>query len=89
MLSGVFNREGYGLWFFALFVACAASLSWGLARRNFAFVAYAAVYGYVGVSSMFVRGVTDETAILSYFVVTGVAMLVVLVQIGRRFGRQA
>jgi hypothetical protein len=89
LLSGVFNRQGYGLWFLALFIACGASLAWGLARRQFAFVAYAAVYGYVGVSSMFLRGVTDETAVLGYFVVTGVAMLIVLVQIGRRFGRPA
>jgi hypothetical protein len=89
LLSGVFNRQGYGLWFLALLVACGASLAWGLSRRHFAFVAYAAVYGYVGVSSMFLRGVTDGTAVLGYFVVTGVAMLVVLVQIGRRFGRLA
>ncbi len=89
VLSGVFNRQGYGLWFLALLIACGASLAWGLARRQFAFVAYAAVYGYVGVSSMLIRDVTDETAVLSYFVVTGVAMLVVLVQIARRFGRPA
>ncbi len=89
LLSGVFNPQGYGLWFFALLIACGASLAWGLARRQFAFVAYAAVYGYVGVSSLFLRGVTDETAVLFYFVVSGVAMLVVLVQIGRRFGRKA
>ena len=89
LLSGVFNREGYGLWFLALLIACAASLAWGLARRQFAFVAYAAVYGYVGVSSLILRGVNDFTAVLFYFVFSGVAMLVVLVQIGRRFGRQA
>ena len=89
LLSGVFNPEGYGLWFLALLIVCVASLAWGLARREFAFVAYAAVYGYVGVSSLFLRGVTDESAVLGYFVVSGVAMLVVLVQIGRRFGRPA
>jgi hypothetical protein len=89
LLSGVFNRQSYGLWFLALLIACAASLAWGLTRRQFAFVAYAAVYGYVGVSSMFLRSTTDDTAVLSYFVVTGVAMLVVLVQIARRFGRPA
>jgi hypothetical protein len=89
LLSGVFNREGYGLWFLAVLIACGASLAWGLARRQFVFVAYAAVYGYVGVSSLFLRGVTGESAVLSYFVVSGVAMLVVLVQIGRRFGRSA
>ena len=89
VLSGVFTREGYGLWVLALLVACGASLAWGLTRRHFAFVAYAAVYGYVGVSSLFLRGVNDEAAVLTYFVLSGVVMLVVLVQIGRRFGRQA
>ena len=89
LLSGVFNREGYGLWFLAVLIACGASLAWGLARRQFVFVAYAAVYGYVGVSTLLLRGVTGESAVLSYFVVSGVAMLVVLVQIGRRFGRSA
>ncbi len=71
LLSGVFNRQGYGLWFLALLVACGASLAWGLARRQFAFVAYAAVYGYVGVSSILIRGINGETAVLSYFVITG------------------
>jgi hypothetical protein len=89
VLSGVFIQQGYGLWFLALLIACSASLAWGLTRRQFAFVVYAAVYGYVGVSSLFLRGVNDETAVLLYFVVSGVAMLVVLVQIGRRFGRSA
>jgi hypothetical protein len=88
LLSGVFNRQGYGLWFLALLIACAASLAWGLSRRQFAFVAYAAVYGYVGVSSLVLRGLDGESATLAYFVFSGVAMLVVLVQIGRRFGRQ-
>src|SRR5258706_1101144 len=73
LLSGVFNRQGYGLWFLALLIACGASLAWGLTRRQFAFVAYAAVYGYVGVSSLILRGVTDESAFLGYFVVSGVA----------------
>jgi hypothetical protein len=89
LLSGVFKPQGYGLWFLALLIASGASLAWGLVRRQFAFVAYAAVYGYVGVSSLFLRGVNDETAVLGYFVVSGVGMLVVLVQIGRRFGRSA
>ena len=89
LLSGVFNPQDYGLWFLALLSACGASLAWGLVRRQFAFVAYAAVYGYVGVSSLFLRNVRDATTVLFYFVVSGVAMLVLLVQIGRRFGRKA
>jgi hypothetical protein len=89
LLSGVFLREGYSLWFLAMLIACGGSLAWGLARRQFAFVAYAAVYGYVGVSSLFLRGVTDTSTVLGYFVASGVAMLVVLVLIGRRFGRSS
>lgn len=89
LLSGVFNRQGYGVWFLALLIACGASLVWGLTRRQFAFVAYSAVYGYVGVSSVLIRGVTDDTLLLGYFVITAIAMLVLLVQIARRFGRPA
>lgn len=89
LLSGVFDRQGYIPWLLALLIGCGASLAWGLARRQFAFVAYAAVYGYVGVSSMLLRGIYNDTGVLSYFVVTGVAMLVVLVLIARRFGRLA
>ncbi len=89
LLSGVFNRQGYGLWFLALLIACGASLAWGLVRRQFAFVAYAAVYGYVGVSSILIRSITDEILTLFYFVITAIAMLVVLIQIARRFGRPA
>jgi hypothetical protein len=70
-------------------MACGASLAWGLTRRQFAFVAYSAVYGYVGVSSVIIRGMTDSISLYGYFVVTAIGMLVLLVQIARRFGRSA
>lgn len=89
LLSGVFERESYGIWFLALLIACGASLAWGLSQRQFVFVAYAAVYGYVGVSSILLRNFSGETGIFAYFVVTGVAMLVMLIMIARRFGRSA
>ena len=89
LLSGVFNREGYGLWFLALLIACGASLAWGLMRREFAFVAYSAIYGYVGVSTILIRGIYDDKVVLGYFVITAVAMLASLVHIARRFGKAA
>jgi hypothetical protein len=89
LLSGVFDRQNSGIWFLALVAACAGSLAWGIARRQFAFVAYAAVYGYVGVSSILLRGINGDTAVLTYFVLTGIGMLVILVRIARRFGREA
>ena len=88
-LSGVFDRQDNGPWVLALLVACSASLAWGLKRRQFACVAYAAVYGYVGVSSMLLRSAVDSIMLLTYFLVTGTAMLVGLVLIARRFGREA
>jgi hypothetical protein len=87
ILSGVFDSHDYGLWLVALLAACAASLVWGLKRRQFAFVAYAAVYGYVGVSWMLLRDASDSSFILAYFVFTAIAMIAMLVQIARRFGR--
>jgi hypothetical protein len=87
LLSGVFEWRSSSLWFPGLFIACAASLAWGLARRQFVFVAYAAVYGYVGVSSLMVGNFSSFAGVLGYFVVTGLAMLVVLIAIARRFGR--
>jgi len=88
VLSGVFDSENHGLWFLALLIACAASLAWGLQRRQFAFVAYAAVYGYIGVSWMLLRNVRDDSLILMYFVTTAIAMVVMLVVIARRFGKR-
>ncbi|HKW96813.1 MAG TPA: DUF2157 domain-containing protein [Bryobacteraceae bacterium] len=89
LLSGVFKREGYLVWLLCLLAACGASFAWGLKRREFSFVAYAAVYGYVGISAVIVRDIHDDTTVLGYFVFTGIAMLAALVQIARRFGREA
>ena len=86
LLSGVMNREGYFAWLLCLLAACGASLAWGLKRRQFSFVAYAAVYGYVGLSAVLIRDMQRGTAIFGYFVVTGIAMLAVLIEIARRFG---
>jgi hypothetical protein len=87
IVSGVFDSRNHGLWLVGLLIACAASLVWGLDRRQFAFVAYAAVYGYVGISWMLIRNASNPTFILAYFVITAIAMIVMLVLIARRFAR--
>lgn len=89
LLSGVFNHETHFPWFLVLLAACGASIAWGISQRQFSFVAYAAVYGYVGVSYLLVRNMQGTEAILSYFVLTGVAMLTMLILMARRFGREA
>ncbi len=87
VLSGVFDPEGSGLWIMALLAVIAASLAWGIGQRQFAFVAYAAVYGYLGISSLLIEHAHDETFILFYFVTTSVAMVIMLVAVARNFGR--
>lgn len=87
LLSGVFEHEGYGLWLLILLLACGGSLTWGLMRREFAFIAYAAIYGYIGVSAVLVRDMRDSGLIFAYFLITAIAMLIALVTIARRFAR--
>jgi len=89
VLSGVFVHDGSGLWFLLLAAGCCASLAYGVKKRQFSFVAYAAVYGYIGLSYLVVRNMSGDESILSYFVVTGIGMLVLLFTIARRFGREA
>ena len=69
----------------ALLAAAAAAL--GIYFRRFVFVGYAAIYGYIGVSSELLREMTDGESVLAYFVVSGASMIVALVLLSRRFAR--
>lgn len=88
VLSGVFTGQDYQIWLLVLLITSGASLAWGLSRRQFSFVAYAAVYSYIGVSRILIRYMSGDTAVLSYLLITGVTMLVVMTLIARRFGKE-
>jgi hypothetical protein len=88
LLAGIFDWQERMMWLLFLLVACGVSLAWGLQRRQFAFVAYASLYGYVGLSAVLVGAVNDALPIMLYFLITGVAMLVFLFLLSRRFGRE-
>ena len=88
VLSGVFELDGYWIWFLALGAACGGSVVWGL-KREYAFVAYAAVYGYVGVTSLLLRNFHDAYVVFLYFIVSGLGMVALLVSIARRAGRRS
>ena len=87
LLSGVFDSENRGYWFVALLLASGASVAWGIRRREFAFVAYAAVYTYFGAASLLLRQGTDAVGTLILLISSATAVLVMLVFVSRRFGR--
>ncbi len=64
-----------------------AAIVLGVRFNRFVFVAYGTIYGYIGLSYKVLERAGDATAILGYFVVTGTLMIIGLVTLARRFGR--
>ncbi len=87
IVSGLGDRSAGGLYLGALIVLSGIAIVLGVRFNRLVFVAYGAVYGYVGVSFKVLERVRDATAILGYFVVTGTLVIIALVMLARRFGR--
>jgi hypothetical protein len=87
LTSGVPWGDASLLYLAGLLVLAAASIAYGIRHRQFAFVAYGAVYPYVGISLRLTRH-WDATATLGYGVVSASAMVVLMVVVARRFGRE-
>jgi hypothetical protein len=86
LVSGVFEPN-FGGWLFTLLLTGLASLGWGVTQRQFVFVAYAAVYSYIGISSLLLRHVESATFLLLYCVISAFSMVLGLVLLGQRFAR--
>ena len=86
--SGVPWGDRSLLYLAGLLALAAASTAYGIRHRQFAFVAYGAVYPYVGISLRISRYLS-ATATLGYGVVSASAMVVLMVYVARRFGRDA
>lgn len=86
-ISGVL-APGLGWVYLAiLLVMAAASIYLGVRYNRFAFVAYGTLYGYAGLSIRLLDFVGSPTLALAYFVVTGSIIVIALVVLARRFGR--
>jgi len=86
-ISGVLE-PGSGLAYLTvLLMLSAASIYLGLRYRRFAFVAYGTLYGYAGLSARLLESIGGPTLGLLYFVVTGSIVVLALVMLARRFGR--
>ncbi len=85
--SGVFDDgAGWG-YLLALLILSAASIYLGIRYRRFAFVAYGTLFGYAGLSIRLLDAMGGVILALTYFVVTGSIVVLALVLVARRFGR--
>ena len=64
-----------------------AAIYGGVRFHRFAFVAYGTLYGYVGLSAKLLDLFPSPTLALFYFAVTGTMVVIALVVVARRFGR--
>ncbi|HYE89050.1 MAG TPA: hypothetical protein VEA16_22020, partial [Vicinamibacterales bacterium] len=71
----------------AVMVMSAASIYLGLRYRRFAFVAYGTLYGYAALSARMLEAIGSVTGSLFYFLITGTLVLIGLVVVARKFGR--
>lgn len=88
LLSGVVDRTSSGLYLPGLLGLAGIAIAQGVRFKRFAFVVYGVVYGYIGVSIRLVREIDTGTAALAYLVTSGTIVIVSLVVLARRFGRE-
>lgn len=87
LASGV-GEPGLGLVYFGVLLSlCAAAIYLGVHHRKFAFVTYGILYAYGAISYKVAEYLADPTGIFFYGVFTGILVLVALVALARRFGR--
>lgn len=90
LISGVRSRDGEWLLYLLLLIGVAGLvIAGGVRFRRFAFVVYGVVYGYAGISFWLLNDVRSFTSFLAYIVVSGTIVIVSLVVLARRFGREA
>lgn len=85
--SGAVDGPSLNLYLLGLVILSAVSIYLGIYFRRFAFVAYGMLYGYGAISMRVIDKLNDATVTFLYFIATGGLMLVALVVIARRFGR--
>lgn len=87
-VSGVLEPSIGLLYLAVLLSLAAASIFLGVRYQRFAFVAYGTVYGYAGISARVLEAIGGVTPALLYFAFTGTGVVIALVVLARRFGRE-
>lgn len=86
-ISGVLERDNGWVYLVVLLAFAATSIYLGVRYRRFAFVTYGTLYGYVGLSVRLLDAMGGLIIGLTYFIVTGSIVVILLVVLARRFGR--
>lgn len=82
-----FEGPNQNLFLFAVLIVAPAAIYLGVRHRRFAFVAYGTVVGYGVVSARILDDIGGPGPLLTYFVVTGSLVVLALVILARRLGR--
>jgi len=85
--SGVLEPVTGAAYLVVLLVLSAASIYLGVRFKRFAFVAYGTLYGYAGFSAKLLETTGSATGGLFYLAVTGTMVVIALVVVARRSGR--
>jgi hypothetical protein len=86
-LSGVGASSRLVPYVLLLLALAAAAVILGIHFKRFAFVAYGIAYGYIGISLEILSG-WDFKSSLAYTIVTGSIVVISIVLLARRFGRE-
>ena len=87
-LSGVLEPGAGLVYLGGLLLLSAVAIYFGVRFHRFAFVAYGTLYGYAGLSARLLSAIGGPTIALAYLVVTGSIVVIALVALARRFGRE-
>ena len=86
-ISGVLERDNGWAYLVVLLAFAATSIYLGVRYRRFAFVTYGTLYGYAGLSVRLLDAMGGLIIGLTYFIITGSIVVILLVVLARRFGR--
>jgi len=85
LVSGVFAYGFLSLYFAVLVVLDAGVVFYALRERKFLYFLYAVLYGYVAVSYLFVHALHSTGLIFSYFILSSIVVVWLVVKASRRF----
>ena len=88
LLSALFQNNPHALYLLGLLGLAGLAVAAGVRFRRFAFVVYGILYGYAGISARLLHEVDSFTVGLAYIAVSSTIVIVSLVALARRFGRE-